>query len=48
MKSLLTMAKFFGPYRWQAVLAVVLLMGVVASDLLIPWLTQRIVDQGIS
>ncbi|MGB2983525.1 MAG: ABC transporter ATP-binding protein, partial [Candidatus Bipolaricaulia bacterium] len=36
------------PYRWQAIAALALLLGMVASDLLIPRLTQRIIDQGIA
>ena len=48
VKSLRRMVHFVKPY-WQAsILAVVLLMGVVASDLLIPRLTQRVIDDGIA
>jgi ATP-binding cassette subfamily B protein len=39
---------FVKPY-WQAsILALILLLGMVASDLLIPRLTQRVVDEGIA
>ncbi|RLC73017.1 MAG: ABC transporter ATP-binding protein [Chloroflexi bacterium] len=42
------MVHFVKPY-WQAsILAVVLLMGVVMADLLIPRLTQRVIDDGIA
>ncbi len=48
MKALLRMLAYVAPYRRDAVLALVLLLGVVASDLGIPRLTQRVIDQGIS
>ncbi len=48
MKSLLRMIQFVKPYRVKAVLALVLLVGVVIADLLIPRLTQRVIDQGIN
>lgn len=48
MKSLLKMYRFVRPYRWQAIGALLLLIGMVVFDLLIPRLTQRIVDQGIA
>jgi ATP-binding cassette subfamily B protein len=48
MKSLLKMFPFAKPYRVQAILALLLLVGMVASDLLIPRLTQRIIDEGIA
>jgi ATP-binding cassette subfamily B protein len=48
MKSLLRMIQFVKPYRVEAVLALVLLVGVVIADLLIPRLTQRVIDQGIN
>ena len=47
MRSIGRLLRFVKPYRWQAVTALVLLLGMVASDLLIPRLTQRIIDQGI-
>jgi len=39
---------FVKPYRWQALGAMLFLVGVVATDLLIPRLTQRLIDAGIS
>lgn len=48
MKSLRRMIRFVKPYRKQAILSMVLLMGVVVADLLIPRLTQRVIDQGIA
>jgi ATP-binding cassette subfamily B multidrug efflux pump len=48
MKSLLRMIQFVKPYRVRAVLASILLVGVVIADLLIPRLTQRVIDQGIN
>jgi ATP-binding cassette subfamily B multidrug efflux pump len=48
MKSLLRMIWFVKPYRVKAVLASILLVGVVIADLLIPRLTQRVIDQGIN
>jgi len=48
VKSLLKMYRFVRPYRWQAIGALLLLIGMVVFDLLIPRLTQRIVDQGIA
>jgi ATP-binding cassette subfamily B multidrug efflux pump len=47
MKSLLRMYVFVRPYRRQAIIALVLLAGQVAFDLLIPRLTQRVIDQGV-
>jgi ATP-binding cassette subfamily B multidrug efflux pump len=47
MRSLLRLYKFLRPYRLQAVVALLLLFGMVAADLVIPYLTQRIIDQGI-
>ena len=48
VKSLRRMVHFVKPH-WQAsILAVVLLMGVVMADLLIPRLTQRVIDNGIA
>jgi len=48
MKSLLRLYRFVRPYKWEAIGALVLLLGMVAADLLIPRLTQRIIDQGIA
>jgi ATP-binding cassette subfamily B protein len=39
--------QFIRPYRFYAIIALTLLLGMVAADLLIPRLTQRIIDQGI-
>ncbi len=48
MRSLLRIYRFVGPYRWQAISALTLLVGMVAADLLIPRLAQRVIDEGIS
>ncbi len=48
MRSLVRMFRFVRPYRWQAIGALALLLGMVGADLLIPRLTQRIIDQGIA
>ncbi len=48
MKSLFRMWDYMARYKWEALLAAVLLMGVVASDLGVPRLTQRVIDQGIA
>lgn len=48
MKSLLRLYQFVKPYRLYAIIALTLLLGMVAADLLIPRLTQRIIDQGIT
>ncbi len=47
MTSIAKLLRFVRPYRLYAAVALVLLLGMVASDLLIPRLTQRIIDQGI-
>ena len=47
MRSLFKLYRFVKPYRIQGFVALVLLLGMVAADLLIPRLTQRIIDQGI-
>jgi len=47
VRSISKLLRFIKPYRLQAIVALVLLLGMVASDLLIPRLTQRIIDQGI-
>lgn len=48
MKSLQRMLSFVAPYTRDAVLALILLLGVVAADLGIPRLTQRVIDAGIA
>jgi ATP-binding cassette subfamily B multidrug efflux pump len=48
MKSLRRMIHFVKPYWKASTLALLLLLGMVASDLLIPRLTQRVVDKGIA
>jgi ATP-binding cassette, subfamily B, multidrug efflux pump len=48
VKSLFKLYRFVRPYRLQGIVALVLLLGMVAADLLIPRLTQRIIDQGIA
>lgn len=47
MKSLWRLFKFMKPYRWEAIAALVLLVFVVAADLAIPRLTQRVIDEGV-
>ncbi|SEA47159.1 ATP-binding cassette, subfamily B [Desulfuromusa kysingii] len=47
MKSLFRLYRFLIPYRIPSVIALLLLFAMVAADLLIPHLTQRIIDQGI-
>ncbi len=48
MKSLRRMMHFLKPYQRQSILAIVLFVGVVAADLSIPRLTQRVIDDGIA
>jgi len=48
MRSIARLLRFVRPYRLYAAVALVLLLGMVASDLLIPRLTQRIIDEGIA
>ncbi|MFC2099555.1 ABC transporter ATP-binding protein [Candidatus Bipolaricaulota bacterium] len=48
MRSIGRLLRFVKPYRVQAIIALILLFGMVASDLLIPRLTQRIIDVGIA
>jgi ATP-binding cassette subfamily B protein len=48
MNPLIRMGRFVRPYWRSVVLAVILLVGVVAADLLIPRLTQQVIDQGIA
>ena len=47
MKSLVRLYAYVRPYRIKAATALILLFGMVVADLLIPHLTQRIIDQGI-
>ncbi|MFZ0449940.1 MAG: ABC transporter ATP-binding protein [Desulfatiglandaceae bacterium] len=47
MRSLVRLYQFLRPYRIRAMVALILLFGMVAADLVIPRLTQRIIDQGI-
>jgi len=48
VKPLRRMMQFIKPYKWQSILALVLLLGMVIADLLIPRLTQRVINQGIA
>lgn len=48
MRSLRRMFGFVKPYRVKAIIALILLLGMVGADLLIPRLTQRIIDRGIA
>jgi ATP-binding cassette subfamily B protein len=48
MKSLGRLVRFVKPYWWQVVLALLLLGGMTASDLLVPRLTQRLIDEGVT
>jgi len=48
MRSILRLYRFIRPYRWEALTALILLLGMVGADLLIPRLTQRIIDRGIA
>jgi len=45
--SLRRLFGFMGPYRLQAAVSLTLLLAMVAADLVIPRLTQRIIDHGI-
>lgn len=47
MKSLVRLLYFVKPYWRPATLSILLVLGMVVSDLSIPRLTQRVVDQGI-
>ena len=47
MKSLIRLLKYMKPYRREAIIALLLLVGVVAADLSIPRLTQRVIDEGV-
>ena len=48
MKSLRRLLPFMRPYKKPSILAILLLIGLVVADLLIPRLTQRVIDQGIA
>ncbi len=48
MRPLYRMGRFIRPYWRSVVVAVILLVGVVIADLLIPRLTQRVIDEGIA
>ncbi len=47
MKPLIRILRFLHPYRLKAGIALLLLFGMVGSDLLIPHLTQQVIDKGI-
>lgn len=48
MRSLRRILAHGAPYRRDAILAMLLLLGVVVADLAIPRLTQSVIDQGIA
>lgn len=48
MKSLKRMFSYMRPYKKEAILALILLTGMVVADLMIPRLTQRVIDVGIA
>lgn len=48
MRSLPRLYRFLRPYQVQAAIALLLLFFMVAADLVIPHLTQRVIDQGIA
>ncbi len=48
MKSLRRMWRFVKPYQREAFWAMIFLLGVVAADISIPRLTQRVIDRGIT
>ena len=48
MNNLKRIMPFVRPYRGQAILALVLLLGMVVADLLVPRLTQQVIDQGVA
>ena len=48
MKSLKRVFRFVRPYRWQALLAMLLITGMVVVDLAIPRLTQVVIDDGVA
>jgi ATP-binding cassette subfamily B protein len=47
VRPLLRLYRFLRPYRLQSIVALLLLFFMVAADLVIPRLTQRVIDQGI-
>lgn len=47
MKSILRFYAFLHPYRLQSAVCLILLLAMVVADLLIPYLTRRVIDQGI-
>ncbi len=47
MRSLIRLYQFLRPYRVRAAVALILLFVIVSADLVIPRLTQRIIDHGI-
>ena len=48
MKSLRRMFSYMRPYKKETILALILLTGMVVADLMIPRLTQRVIDVGIA
>ena len=48
MSDLRRVLKFVRPYGGQAALAMALLLGMTVFDLLVPRLTQRIIDEGVA
>ena len=48
MKSLTRMFSYMRPYKKETILALILLTGMVFADLMIPRLTQRVIDVGIA
>ena len=48
MSSIRKLLQFIRPYRKEALIALILLLGMVIADLLVPRLTQRIIDVGIA
>ncbi len=48
MRSLPRLYRFLRPYRVQAAVALALLFFMVAADLVVPHLTQRVIDEGIA
>jgi ATP-binding cassette subfamily B protein len=48
MSNLRRVLPFVKPYRRQAILSLVLLLGVVVADLLVPRLTQQVIDEGVA
>jgi ATP-binding cassette subfamily B protein len=47
VKSILRFYAFLHPYRLQSAVCLILLLAMVVADLLIPYLTRRVIDQGI-